>query len=208
MLRARERVLEWEETESGVRIRTDRGTVEADASSSPPARGPRTSRDCRPAWFARFASPRLVPADAPELFQPDHMPVFNLVLDGEHFYGFPRTASRAQARPLRALRGRAAIPTHLARADARRRGAAARIRRALLARRRRADPRAQDLPLRALTDEHFLIDRHPESEHAVVGAGFSGHGFKFCSVVGEILADLALDGATRHDIGLFRLDRF
>ena len=57
-------------------------------------------------------------------------------------------------------------------------------------------------------DEHFLIDRHPGRERAVVGAGFSGHGFKFCSVVGEILADLALDGETRHDIGLFRLDRF
>ena len=42
----------------------------------------------------------------------------------------------------------------------------------------------------------------------MVGAGFSGHGFKFCSVVGEILADLALDGSTRHDIGFLRLARF
>ena len=36
----------------------------------------------------------------------------------------------------------------------------------------------------------------------------SGHGFKFASVIGEILADLAIDGATRHDIDLFTLDRF
>jgi len=36
----------------------------------------------------------------------------------------------------------------------------------------------------------------------------SGHGFKFCSVIGEILADLVQDGATRHAIDLFRLDRF
>jgi sarcosine oxidase len=57
-------------------------------------------------------------------------------------------------------------------------------------------------------DEHFLIGVHPESEHTIVGAGFSGHGFKFCSVVGEVLADLALNGSTRHDMGLFRLDRF
>ena len=57
-------------------------------------------------------------------------------------------------------------------------------------------------------DEHFLIDHHPESAFAVVGAGFSGHGYKFCSVVGEILADLAIDGSTRHDISLFRLNRF
>ncbi len=57
-------------------------------------------------------------------------------------------------------------------------------------------------------DEHFLIDTHPESDRAVVGAGFSGHGFKFCSVVGEILADLALDGETRHDIEFLRFARF
>jgi sarcosine oxidase len=42
----------------------------------------------------------------------------------------------------------------------------------------------------------------------VVGAGFSGHGFKFCSVVGEILAELVLNGATEHDIGFLRLSRF
>jgi sarcosine oxidase len=57
-------------------------------------------------------------------------------------------------------------------------------------------------------DEHFLLDLHPEHPEVVVGAGFSGHGFKFCSVVGEILADLALEGGTRHQIGLFSGGRF
>jgi len=56
-------------------------------------------------------------------------------------------------------------------------------------------------------DEHFVIDRLPHAPRVAVAAGFSGHGFKFCSVVGEILADLALDGATGHDISLFALDR-
>ena len=42
----------------------------------------------------------------------------------------------------------------------------------------------------------------------IVGAGFSGHGFKFCSVVGEMLAELAIDGGTRHDTTLFRAGRF
>jgi sarcosine oxidase len=57
-------------------------------------------------------------------------------------------------------------------------------------------------------DEHFAIDVVPGSAGSiVVGAGFSGHGFKFCCVVGEILADLALDGATRHDISLFSMAR-
>ena len=52
-------------------------------------------------------------------------------------------------------------------------------------------------------DEHFVIARHPLHEQVAVACGFSGHGFKFVPVVGEILADLAIDGSTRHPIGLF-----
>jgi sarcosine oxidase len=57
-------------------------------------------------------------------------------------------------------------------------------------------------------DEHFIIDRLPDAPQVSLAAGFSGHGYKFCSVVGEIMADLAMRGETGHDIGLFRLDRF
>ncbi len=47
-------------------------------------------------------------------------------------------------------------------------------------------------------DEHFVIGHLPGSDGRVsVAAGFSGHGFKFVPVIGEILADLAVDGATR-----------
>ena len=53
-------------------------------------------------------------------------------------------------------------------------------------------------------DEHFVIARHPAHPASVtVACGFSGHGFKFVPVVGEILADLALTGTTEHPIGLF-----
>lgn len=57
-------------------------------------------------------------------------------------------------------------------------------------------------------DEHFIIDKHPEHSHVVFGAGFSGHGFKFSTLIGSILADLALKGETEHDIGLFAASRF
>jgi sarcosine oxidase len=57
-------------------------------------------------------------------------------------------------------------------------------------------------------DEHFVISAHPEHSQVVIACGFSGHGYKFCSVVGEIMAELALEGSTRHDISLFSLDRF
>ncbi len=57
-------------------------------------------------------------------------------------------------------------------------------------------------------DEHFILDTLPDTPQVSVAAGFSGHGFKFCAVVGEVMADLAMHGSTRHDIGLFGLARF
>jgi sarcosine oxidase len=52
-------------------------------------------------------------------------------------------------------------------------------------------------------DEHFVISAHPEHPQVAIAAGFSGHGFKFCGVVGEILADLVTEGETNHPIDLF-----
>jgi len=57
-------------------------------------------------------------------------------------------------------------------------------------------------------DEHFIIDRHPEYPHIAIGSPCSGHGFKFSTVIGSILSDLALKGETTHDISLFNLSRF
>ncbi len=57
-------------------------------------------------------------------------------------------------------------------------------------------------------DEHFVVDIHPECAAVVLAAGFSGHGFKFSSVMGEILAELALEGDTRQPIDFLRLRRF
>ncbi len=56
-------------------------------------------------------------------------------------------------------------------------------------------------------DEHFVIGRHPAHDSVTVAAGFSGHGFKFAAVVGEVLADLALEGRTEHPIGFLDVRR-
>lgn len=57
-------------------------------------------------------------------------------------------------------------------------------------------------------DENFILDLHPAFPQVSIAAGFSGHGFKFCSVVGEIMADLALEGGSKaFKLGLFRLNR-
>lgn len=52
-------------------------------------------------------------------------------------------------------------------------------------------------------DLHFVLAPHPKYPQITVAAGFSGHGYKMASVVGEILADLAMDGETKHPIDLF-----
>lgn len=56
-------------------------------------------------------------------------------------------------------------------------------------------------------DRHFLIDRHPDHPNVAVAGGFSGHGFKFAAVVGEVLADLVESGRTTWPIGMFRFAR-
>ena len=57
-------------------------------------------------------------------------------------------------------------------------------------------------------DGNFVIDRHPRQANVILCGGFSGHGFKFAPVIGEIAADLALDGESRHRIDFLSLERF
>ncbi|WP_313899616.1 N-methyl-L-tryptophan oxidase [Tunturiibacter gelidoferens] len=57
-------------------------------------------------------------------------------------------------------------------------------------------------------DEHFIVDTHPDHPQVILAAGFSGHGFKFSSVVGEILCDLAMARETSTDIRIFSGSRF
>jgi sarcosine oxidase len=209
-VRARERVLEWEDTGNGVRVRTDRAAYEAERLVVTAGAWSQSVARLPPGMVrgVRQALAWLQPS-RPELFEPERLPVFNLALDGEHFYGFPAFGIPGFKLGRYDHFGEGGDPDEIAR-----------------------EPTLDDeLPLRAFAeryfpdgagptlalktclfepspDEHFLIDLHPETPNVVVGAGFSGHGFKFCSVVGEVLADLAADGGTRHDIGLFRLDRF
>lgn len=56
-------------------------------------------------------------------------------------------------------------------------------------------------------DRHFVIDQHPQHSNVVFGCGFSGHGFKFTSVLGQALADLVIAGRTDLPIGFLGLSR-
>ena len=75
---------------------------------------------------------------------------------------------------------------------------------------------AMDGPVSAATvclytnapDDEFVIDRHPAAPGVAFASACSGHGFKFAPVVGEILADLVLDGRSDWPVEAFRADRF
>ena len=57
-------------------------------------------------------------------------------------------------------------------------------------------------------DSHFIIDRPRNHPRVTIACGFSGHGFKFSSVVGEALSDLTTAGKTDLPIGFLGLNRF
>jgi sarcosine oxidase len=57
-------------------------------------------------------------------------------------------------------------------------------------------------------DEHFVLDTLPGFDEVIVASPCSGHGFKFSSAIGEILADLAMDRRPNFDLSPFKIDRF
>jgi sarcosine oxidase len=57
-------------------------------------------------------------------------------------------------------------------------------------------------------DRNFILDRHPTQPNVVYGCGFSGHGFKFSAVIGEVLAELSSEGKTHHSVGFLAAGRF
>ncbi len=57
-------------------------------------------------------------------------------------------------------------------------------------------------------DHHFVVGTHPSNSQLHFAAGLSGHGFKFASALGQILADLVLSGKTESPIGFLSPNRF
>jgi sarcosine oxidase len=208
-----EAVLGWEGGDGGVRVRTDRGDYQAEklvVTAGPwngklfPALAPRLEPERQVlAWLA---------VSRPELFEAANFPVFIMEVPEGMYYGFPLFAGGPPGLKLGRMHHRQELvdPDRLDRD-----GAGPEDEEVLRSFARRYLPEASGPALAMKVcmftntpDEHFLIDLAPGEPRVVLGAGFSGHGFKFCSVVGEVLADLATDGSTRHGIGLFHADRW
>jgi sarcosine oxidase len=153
-------------------------------------------------WFA--------PSGGVEPFLPDRHPIYVWERDGRQFYGFPALGGPEDGVKVAFFRGgRTCTPETIDRTV--HASEVAEIREFV----GHPMPSLPGTFLRAATcmytntpDEHFVIATHPAHPQVVVACGFSGHGFKFVPVVGEILADLALDGRTDHPIGLFDPLRF
>ena len=206
----RERVVGWDATSQGITVETDRASYSAGKlvitagawAENLAGLDPKLAVPERQvlAWFQPLE---------PDLFRPDRFPVFNLEIESGHFYGFPIETIPGFKIGLYHHLGQVVDPDTMNR-----------------------EPTPEDLaPLRAAVDqvfpeasgpvlslktcmftntpdEHFIVDRLHDDERVIVAAGFSGHGYKFTPVIGEILADLAAEGSTSHDIGLFELGRF
>ena len=56
-------------------------------------------------------------------------------------------------------------------------------------------------------DGDFIVDRHPEHSNIAIGTGFSGHGFKFATAVGEALVDLVSEPLAKP-LPILAIDRF
>ncbi len=214
-IHGRERTLEYVPTATGgVRVSTHRGVYEAD-----------TLIIAAGAWnpnLLPFLQGTAVPErqvlawlqpSAPQDFTPDRFPVFNLLVEEGCFYGFP----------VFGIPGFKFGKYH----HFEQQGNAEEM----LGKREWTEPNDEDEamlrqfaeryvpggagPTMALAtcmftnapDGHFIIDQHPNQPTVWFISACSGHGFKFASVMGEIMADLVTKGTTRHDISLFRLAR-
>lgn len=145
------------------------------------------------------------PAD-PEAFR--SIPVWIVEAESGSYYGFPYLEDQG-LKVARHGSGERTDPDRLQRAMVY--GEDDGVRRFM----RRYLPRAEG-PLREpkicmytrTPDEHFIVDRHPKYPRVVFASACSGHGFKFATVMGEALADLALHGSTALPIGFLSLARF
>jgi sarcosine oxidase len=214
-LRFEEPALAWEAAPSGdrVRVTTARGSYEAArlvvaaGAWAPELLGdsglPLTVQRNVLYWFE--------PTSGYEAFQPDRCPIYIWEAeDGSSFYGFPALPGPPDGVKVAFHNfGPLCTPATI---DRQVHDHEVAHMRAWLAERipglsRGALVAAKTCMYTLTPDMDFLIGLHPQHPQVVLASPCSGHGFKFASVVGEIVADLAIDGATRHPIAPFAPER-
>jgi sarcosine oxidase len=202
-------VLEWGTDGDGVFVRT--ATERVTAARLVITAGP-WSKDVISGWNAPLIVRRIVnvhfDSTAAQTFAPEHCPVFLMEVPEGHYYGFPAQPGQGVKIGRHEI-GAVCTPETIDREV--REDEIAMLQNVLDT----YMPGASGPVLRTLTcmytntpDLQFVLDRHPSHDNVVIGCGFSGHGFKFASVIGEILSQLALDGQSTLDIDFLSADRF
>lgn len=203
-----EPVTSWQASASSVQVHTARASYSAGhLVLCPGAWAPELIEDLGvPLKVERYAQFWLDPVGGVTPYLPDRHPVFVWELeDGRQVYGFPALDGPGGGCKTAFFRGGAlCTPATIDRrvyeyeVEAVRDSLRSRL------------PTLAGPMLRAVTcmytctpDHHFVVGRHPDHPQVTVACGFSGHGFKFVPVVGEIVADLVTEGSTGHPTALF-----
>ncbi|MCI0700994.1 MAG: N-methyl-L-tryptophan oxidase, partial [Planctomycetia bacterium] len=209
-IHAEEAVREWKVVGDGVEVTTDKGTYRA-------AKFIVTAGAWATKLLADIGVPLTVmrqtllwfdPHERAVFFRRDRFPIFIVDVPGKPFYGVP-TIDRRGVKVARHY-GAPELPNpdgvkwEIADADV----AAIRPLLDTYLSGLGAFTKGQVCMYTVSPDKHFVIDVHPRFPQVSVACGFSGHGFKFAPTVGEILADLAEQGNTKHEIGMFSTKRF
>jgi len=200
----------WVKDGDGVTVHTDRGDVSAGqllitAGAWMPGLVPELAL---PVEIERQVLFWFEPALNPDLFDPDHCPIYIWEYESGHaFYGFPNLGDGVKI--ARHHDGRIVDPDFLDRDEV------SDIDEEMLRKQlSRMMPYASGRVIRSevcmytnTPDQHYLIGFHPGNGSVLIGSPCSGHGFKMASALGESFAELLLDGESRHDLSLFALDR-
>lgn len=202
-------IVSWKADGSGIVVRTDRETLRADALVI-----------CAGAWAGQLLmdigvrfevrrKPLFWFETLDDTYRKDHCPAFLYELSQGIFYGTPQlggdgvkvaehTGGELVADPLDL--DRQVTEKDLAPVE--------QFVRAFLPRASRRVTHHSVCMYTMSPDAHFVVDRHPVHPQVVFVAGLSGHGFKFTPVLGEIIADLVIDGQTKQPIDFLRRNRF
>jgi sarcosine oxidase len=143
------------------------------------------------------------------LFTPDRMPVYVWQMKNEryYYYGVPNVGDGVKA--AKDHDGELTSPDQVRREVTKEDEAPVRqfVKRHI--------PSVDDSPASSTTclftntpDGHFIIDFHPNHRNVVIVSPCSGHGFKFSSVIGEVVQQMVNDGKSKLDISLFKISRF
>jgi sarcosine oxidase len=206
-----EQVLDWSADGEGVRVQTSVGSYTADwlvITAGPWCRS--LAHDLElPLSIERQAVFWLDPQEA-ELYDRAQFPIYAYEYKpGSICYGFPRLA-----------RGVKASVMH----DGETSGDPGSVRRTIDERDlnplrealRPVLPALSSAPIREsgtclftnTPDHDFIVDFHPLHPQVLISSPCSGHGFKFASAMGELQAELLIEGRTRFDVSPFRISRF